>query len=82
MSDIQFSKRERELIAIKLQNYFESELDHDLGGLEADLLLNFLSESLGSFYYNRGLYDAEAILKSRTDDITSAILDLEKPQIA
>ena len=33
---------------------------------------------MGNFYYNRGLYDAQAILASKMDDLNDAIYELEK----
>jgi len=39
----------------------------------------FFTEKIGGAYYNRGLYDAQALLSKRMDDIGEAILALEKP---
>ena len=78
MSDITFSKDEKEVIAKKIQAYFREELDQDLGQFDAFFLLDFISEELGSYFYNRGLYDAQALLEKRIESIGEAIYDLEK----
>ena len=62
----------------KIQAWFDQELDQEIGQFDAEFLLDFFSEQVGKFYYNRGLYDAQAILDDRMDIITEAIAELEK----
>lgn len=78
MSDIKFSKQEKEVLANKIQLYFREELDQEIGQFDAQFLLDFFAREIGVFFYNRGLYDAQAILERRLEDITEAIYGLEK----
>ena len=39
----------------------------------------FFAEEIGPYFYNRGLYDAQAILESRLENIAEAIYEIEKP---
>lgn len=78
MSKIEFSKQEKEIITKKIKLYFSEELNQDIGQFDAQFLLDFFSEEIGSYFYNRGLYDAQAILERRLEEITEAIYDLEK----
>jgi uncharacterized protein (DUF2164 family) len=41
--------------------------------------LDFFAEEIGPYFYNRGLYDAQAILQSRLENIGEAIYEIEKP---
>jgi len=79
MPSIQFSKDEKALIVGKIQRYFREELDQDIGQFDAEFLLDFCSQEVGSYYYNRGLYDAQSILESKMENIAEAIYELEKP---
>ena len=79
MSKIEFTLEEKNLIARKIQMYFREELDQEIGGFDAEFLLDFFAEEVGAYFYNRGLYDARAVLESRILDITEAIYDIEKP---
>ena len=79
MQDITFSKQERELLAKKLQGYFSDELDQPLGQFDAEFLLDFIAEELGAYFYNRGLYDAQAILEKQLENLADVIYELEKP---
>ena len=78
MSAIEFSREEKELLVKKIQRYFSQELDQEIGGFDAQFLLDFFSEEVGAYYYNRGLYDAQAILEKRLDSLTDAIYELEQ----
>ena len=79
MSKIEFSEDERAVIVKKIQLYFREELDQEIGRFDAEFLLQFFAEEVGAYFYNRGLYDAQAILESRLDGVAEAIYELEKP---
>jgi uncharacterized protein (DUF2164 family) len=79
MPKIEFSSAEKAVIIPKVQLYFQEELDTRLGSFDAEFLLDFFAEQVGVYFYNRGLYDAQAILTARLDDIGEAILALEQP---
>ena len=79
MEKVTFSKKEKELITKKIQQYFIKELDQEIGQFDAEFLLQFFAEEFGVYFYNRGLFDAQAILSKRMDDISAAIYELEQP---
>lgn len=76
---IVLSKEERAALGEALRHYLREELDQEIGGLQADLFVDFLSEKIGPVFYNRGLMDAEAALVKKMDDLSDAIHLLEKP---
>ena len=76
---IKFSKDETEILTRKIQLYFNEELDQDIGQFPAQFLLEFFSEEVGPYFYNRGLTDAQAVLEARMESITEALYELEKP---
>ena len=80
MKPIKFDKEERAAIVAKIQRYFVDELDSEIGGIPAELLLNFFSEEIGPFYYNQGLADAQAVMARMTDTINDEIYGLEQRQ--
>jgi uncharacterized protein (DUF2164 family) len=79
MSEIKFSKNELQVLIPKIQRYVSEELDKEIGSFDAEFLLNFFSEEVGSYFYNRGLYDAQAALDLRVESIAEAMYELEKP---
>ncbi|WP_027709213.1 DUF2164 domain-containing protein [Zooshikella ganghwensis] len=79
MSKMKFAKEEKEIITKKIQLYFQEELDYSIGQFDAEFLLDFISEEIGAYFYNRALYDAQSILEKRLESISEAIYEIEKP---
>lgn len=82
MAEIKFTPEERDAICRKVQMYFREELDQEVGQFDAGFLLDFFAEEIGPYFYNRGLYDAQAILESRMEQVAEAIYEIEKPTSA
>ena len=78
MAEIKFSNAQKATIVDQIQKYFEKELDQDLGQFDAEFLLDFFTEKVGSYYYNQGLNDARALLDDKLDTITESFYELEK----
>lgn len=78
MAEIQFSEHEKRQIVAAVQQYFERELGQEIGQFDAEFLLDFFAEKIGTYFYNRGLYDAQATLAVKLDEIGEAIAELEK----
>lgn len=83
MSTIKFSKTETEQLVTKIQQYFEKELDQDLGQFDAEFLLEFFSKEVGVYFYNRGLFDAKAVISDKLEHVSEMIQEgigeIEKP---
>ena len=75
---IKFSKEETKAIVAAIRRYFDAELDQKIGDLPAELLLDFFAGHVGAYFYNRGLYDAQAAFAARMDDVSDAIYALER----
>ncbi|MBE1298382.1 MAG: DUF2164 family protein [Alteromonadaceae bacterium] len=75
---IRFSESQKHTLVTKLQRYFEDELDSEIGQFDAEFLLDFISKEMGTYYYNQGVKDSQAVLASRIEDVTEAIFELEK----
>lgn len=78
MTDIAFTDEEKAILVRKIQSYFSEELKQQIGRFDAEFLLDFFSGEVGAYFYNRGLYDAQAALAAKMDDIQDAIYQLEQ----
>lgn len=78
MTPIKFSREEIAAIAGKLRPYFRDEFEVELRDLPAEMLVDFLAREIGPFFYNRALYDAQAVVKKKADDIAEAVAGLER----
>ena len=79
MEKIEFSKDEKARMIQKVKIYFHEELNQEIGNFDAEFLIDFFAEEMGGFFYNRGLYDAEAMVAEKVSEISDLLLQLEKP---
>jgi uncharacterized protein (DUF2164 family) len=79
MQPIKFSREETKAIVGEIQDYFREELDQQIGAIPAEMLMQFFAEKMGAYFYNRGLYDAQALVRKKLDDVSDEIFGLEQP---
>lgn len=80
MSQIEFNEEEKSILCEKIQAYCADELDAPLGRLGAENFLEFISKEMGSYFYNRGIYDAKTAIESKvTDAIADSVYGIEQP---
>lgn len=79
MPEISFTPDEKQQTVRRIQRYFEQELRQEIGGFDAEFLLDFFASEVGVHFYNRGLLDAQAVLAAKLDDVQDAIGQLERP---
>ncbi len=79
MADIEFTKDEKEILVKKIKLYFAEELDQSIAQFDAEFLLDFFTEEVGPYFYNRGLHDAQALLESKIEMISEGFYEIEKP---
>ena len=78
MKPIAFTKEERLAATAKLRDYFRQELDQDLAQLPAEMLLDFIGRELAGAFYNRGVSDAQQVVRAKAEDIVEALYGLER----
>lgn len=79
MARIELEKPVREALVRALSRYLKDELDVEIGGMDALLFVDFISEKMGPHFYNLGLADAQAILQAKLEQISEAIYEIERP---
>ncbi len=81
MAEIVIDPVAKQEIIIKLKDYFQRELSQELGGFEAEFLLEFFAKSVGPYYYNQGLLDGLKAVESKLEECSDLIYQLEQPII-
>jgi len=80
MKDIEFSRDQKDRMVSKIKAYFSDELEQDIGGFEAEFLIDFFAKELGPVFYNRGLFDAQQIFNEKQEEAGYVIQELEQPE--
>ena len=73
MAEIEFSDDEKRVLVGKIQEYFDNEMDQDIGQFDAQFLLDFFAREIGPYFYNRALSDAQTVFQSRLGVIVDAV---------
>ena len=63
MAEIKLSREQRRGAIAAIQRYFEEERGESVGELAAMLFLDFLVEEIGEIFYNKGVDDAQVLLR-------------------
>lgn len=79
MKPITFDREETRAIVGEIQDYFREELDQSIGAIPAEMLMQFFADKMGAYFYNRGLFDAQALVRKKLDDVSDEIFGLEQP---
>lgn len=79
MAVIEIDKASKEILIRKLQLYFRRELNQELGGFDAEFLLDFFGEHAGVLYYNQAVTDVQAFVQKQAEEMSYTISELEKP---
>lgn len=78
MSEIEFTQEETAILVKKIKLYFADELEQNIAQFDAEFLLDFFGREIGPYFYNRGVYDAQALLQSKVELITESFYEIEK----
>jgi uncharacterized protein (DUF2164 family) len=79
VAEIAFDSAEKSIVVDKIQRYFDREMHQEIGQFEAEFLLDFFAKEVGSYFYNKGLKDAQAVLQAKLAEIDDALYDIEMP---
>jgi len=80
MSEIELSREQTDHLVSKIKDYFDQELGQDIGGFEAEFLIQFLAREVGPYFYNKGLTDARQLLHEKIEDLGYLLQEMEKPE--
>lgn len=79
MNKLEFKPDEKSRVVEKVKRYFESSLNQEIGGFDAEFLIDFFAEEVGVYFYNRGLQDAQLTFSEKFEELSDSIYQLERP---
>lgn len=66
-------REDRQRLVADLQAWFQEERGERIGELAAEMLIDFIQASAGKAWYNRGLQDAQAVLRDRLERLVDDV---------
>ena len=66
---IELTKEQKAAAAAKLREYAADTLEIELGNLQSELLVGFITNHIGAYYYNKAIDDAIAFMVQKADDL-------------
>lgn len=78
MSEITLTKEQTAQIVAKIKTYFNTELNQEIGGFEAQFLMEFFAKEIGPHFYNSGLADAQKLFTQQLEEANYMVDELEK----
>jgi uncharacterized protein (DUF2164 family) len=75
---LQFSAQQRGVLGQAIKALMAERFELDMGGFEAEELLDFFIQECGPLIYNQAVLDVQAVLKARFESIESDLWALEK----
>jgi uncharacterized protein (DUF2164 family) len=79
VSRIELDKQAREAAGKLMLRHLKDEHEVELTPFDALALVDFVTETLGPYFYNQGIQDAQAVVQKSADTIVDALYQLEKP---
>ena len=75
---IRIKRKNKDKIVQDLQEWFQDNLDQDIGTLDAEFLTDFFTENIGGLYYNQALKDVHTLIYEKTESLADNIYELSK----
>ena len=64
-----FSKEEKSKSIEKLKPFLSEQFDAEAGNLRTEMVLDFIAEHIGLYFYNRGVMDSMAAISEKVEDL-------------
>ena len=64
----QLTKEQKEKAVAKIKKYVLENYDAEIGNLQAEIFLDFISEHIGVYYYNIGVADSMSFMSDKIED--------------
>lgn len=75
---IKLSKEQKSTAVSKVKAYIEENFETEVGNLQTEIFIDFISKTLGPYYYNQGVGDSLTFMTERVEDLFLLMKDEEK----
>ena len=75
---IKLKREQKEALATAIQDYMQDELEVEIGQFDSEFLIDFITEKLAPFYYNKGIEDAKVVIDRRMQEMNDELYEIEQ----
>ena len=65
---IQLTKEQKLNAAAKIKEYVEENFETEIGNLQSTIFIDFITENIGMYYYNKAIADAMTFMTEKIED--------------
>jgi uncharacterized protein (DUF2164 family) len=69
MAKIELAKEHKKQAIQDIREYFLSEREEEIGDLAGEIILDFITEKIGRYYYNQAVNDIQKYMSEKIDDM-------------
>jgi len=66
--DFLLNKEQTKTAIEKIKTYYLENLDMEIGNLQSEIFLDYITKHIGIYYYNKGIADAMGFMTEKLDD--------------
>lgn len=74
MPKVELTKEQKKQAIKDIRAYFASDRDEEIGDLAAELILDFIAEKLGPYFYNQAIIDIQKYMSEKVEDMYGFML--------
>ena len=71
------TKEQREKSIAKIKEYITENFDFEISNMQSGFLVDFISENIGVYYYNKAVADSLKFMSDKTEDLYLLMKDEE-----
>lgn len=75
---IKLERAQKEALAAAIQEYMQDELEVEIGQFDSEFLIDFITDKLALFYYNKGIEDAKSVIERRMLEMNDELYEIEQ----
>ena len=72
------SKEQREKAIAKIKEYITENFDFEISGMQSGFLVDFITDNISVYYYNKAIADSLAFMTAKTEDLYLLMKDEEE----
>lgn len=76
-SVIELSKEQKKIAAAKIKEYIMDNFETEIGGIQAEIFLDYVTDNIGVYYYNKAIADSLSFMTQKIDDLYLLMKDEE-----